>query len=60
MTPQLKRRKPSTGKRKPPAVTLARCAAWQAPLAPAEGVPATHAAETTQGGCTGEKSGGSD
>jgi hypothetical protein len=33
MTLQPKRRKPSTGKRKPPPVTLAKATAWQAPCA---------------------------
>lgn len=52
-----KNRKPSTGKRKPPPVTLAHCAAWQGPQTPATGAPATHPAETTQRPSTGQKSG---
>ena len=67
MTPQPKHRKRSTGKRKPPLVTLARAAAWQAPCA-ATGAPlagksgsrATPAAEAQEGHSAGKKSGGGE
>jgi hypothetical protein len=65
MTP--KHRKPSTGKRKPPPVTLAKATAWQAPpaanLAPLAGKShpaATHAAENTEGHSAGKKSGSAE